>query len=308
MAKRDLPAWQAFPLVILLSALGLLASLLPRRLEVVLGRTLGRFVCRVRLFRRSLVEANLSRCLPGLDRPARLSLIRRNYEHYGLLFFEFMHFFSPFRGHWRRYAPKVARLEGIEHWRRARDQGKGVIFFCAHLGSWETAAAVTALGGVEATIVTTVLTPRWLHEKITACRESVGMRAAFHPGSLPSVMRTLRQGGSVAFMNDQYAPAPMGLPAVFFKTRVHTLSVVGPLARRTGAPVLPLFTFREADGSTTARIEPEFDLGDRPDDVAGVTQRVASRVERWVRAHPEQWLWVHRRFKNVAVQEAAEAA
>src|SRR5207249_4775625 len=126
-------------------------------------------------------------------------------------------------------------------------------------------------------------TPRWLHDKITACRASVGMAAAFHPGSMPSVVKTLRRGGSVAFMNDQYARPPMGLPVVFFKTKVDTLSVVGTLARRTGAAVLPLHTFRDSDGKTTARIEPEFDLGAHPDDAAEATQRVASRVERWVR-------------------------
>lgn len=300
LAKKELPAWQAFPLIGLLSAIGILASVLPRSLEVALGRVLGRLVFWCRLFKRGVVEANLSRCLPRLDGASRVSLIRRNYEHYGLLLFEYMHFFSPFHGHWRRYVPTAARIEGREHWETARARGKGVIFFSSHLGSWETAAAALALTGVEATIVTTVLTPRWLHEKITSCRASVGMSAAFHPGSLAAVVRTLRRGGTVAFMNDQYAPAPMGLPVVFFKARVGTLSVVGPLARRTGAAVLPLYTFRDADGATIARIEPEFDLGGRPDDAAAVTQRVASRVERWVRAHPEQWLWMHRRFKNVA--------
>jgi KDO2-lipid IV(A) lauroyltransferase len=303
VAKRELPSWQAYPLVVLLSALGLAVSALPRRWEVVLSRALGRLVMRARLFKRGVVEANLLRCFPKLAPESRLALTLRNYEHYGLLLFEYMHFFSPIPGHWRRYVPTAARAEGIQNWEQAHARGKGVIFFCSHLGSWETGAAAVALTGVPATIVTTRLTPRWLHEKITACRASVGMDAAFHPGSMISVLKTLRRGGSVAFMNDQYARPPMGLPVMFFKTRVDTLSVVGPLARRTGAAVLPLFTFRDADGTTVARIEPEFDFGANPDDAEAATQRVASRVERWVRAHPEQWLWIHRRFKNLAPQK-----
>jgi KDO2-lipid IV(A) lauroyltransferase len=300
LAKKELPAWQAYPLIALLSALGLFASVVPRRLEVILGRAFGRFAFRARLFKRGLVEANLARCFPRLNRPSRLALIRRNYEHYGLLLFEYMHFFSPFKGHWRRYVPTAARAEGRENYDRAIAKGKGVIFFCSHLGNWETGAAAVALSGVDATIVTTVLTPRWLHDKITAFRASVGMGGAFHPGSMVAVLKTLRRGGAVAFMNDQYARAPMGVPVVFFKTRVDTLSVVGPLARRTGAAVLPLHTFRGPDGVTTARIEPEFNLGADTADASVATQRVASRVERWVRGHPEQWLWIHRRFKNVA--------
>ena len=300
MAKHELPAWQSYPLRGLLCALGLFASALPRRVEVLLGRALGRLVFHARLFKRRVVEENLARCLPELAEASRRALIRGNYEHYGILLFEYMHFFSPLSGHWRRYVPTAARAEGLEHWRKAHARGRGVIFFSAHLGSWEAGAAAIAREGVAATIVTTVLTPRWLHEKITACRASVGMDAAFHPGSMIAVLRTLRRGGSVAFMNDQYAHPPMGLPVVFFKTRVDTLSVVGPLARRTGAAVLPLFTFRTPDGTTVARIEPELDLGPDSADATNATQRVASRVERWVRARPEQWLWMHRRFKNVA--------
>jgi Kdo2-lipid IVA lauroyltransferase/acyltransferase len=283
-----------------LSGLGLFASALPRKLEVTLGRWVGRFLFAVSLFKRGTIEANLSRCFPRLKGTARRSLIRRNYEHYGLLLFEYMHFFSPFPGHWRRYVGTAARVEGRENWERAHAKGRGVIFFCSHLGSWETGAAAIASGGVHATIVTTVLTPRWLHDKITACRASVNMSAAFHPGSMSAVVKTLRRGGSVAFMNDQYARPPMGVPVSFFKTRVDTLSVVGPLARRTGAAVLPLHTFRDADGTTIARIEPEFNLGSRPEDASDATQRIASRVELWVRANPDQWLWLHRRFKNLA--------
>ncbi len=305
MAKRQLPGWQAVPLCGFLSALGLFASLLPRRAEVALGRALGRLVFRAKLFKRGVVEANVARCFPRLDGSSRLSLIKRNYEHYGVLLFEFMHYFSPIPGHWRRYVPTAARVEGLEHWQKALARGKGVIIFCSHMGSWETAASAAGLAGVQSTIVTTVLTPRWLHDKITACRASVGLSAAFHPGSMVAVMKTLRRGGTVAFMNDQYAMPPMGLPVVFFNTRVDTLSVVGPLAKRTGAAVVPFCTFRDPDGTTVARFEPEFDLGENPGDPEAATQRVAGRVESWVRAHPEQWLWMHRRFKNVPVSQGA---
>lgn len=286
--------WSA-PLRILLAVLGLGASFLPRPLELRLGRGLGRLALALGLFRPRIARENIARCLPRWSAGEREALLRANYEHYGVLFFEFLHFFSPIPGHFRRYAARVSRLENRELWERAQAGGKGVIFFSAHLGFWEMSAAAAGLSGLAPTIVTTVLKPGWLHRRITEARASAGVAQAFHPGSMPAVLRALRRGGSVAFMNDQYARPPMGLPVAFFGSRVDTLSVVGPLAKRTGARVLPVYSVRGEDGVVSVRIEPEMDLGE---DAEEATQRVAERVELWVRRHPEQWLWIHRRFKN----------
>ncbi|MBI3504977.1 MAG: lysophospholipid acyltransferase family protein [Proteobacteria bacterium] len=297
MAKREVPAWQSVPLAGLLSAMGLLVALLPRRVELALGRGFGRLVFWARLFKRRTVEENLTRCFPEMDARAMEDLVRRNYEHYGMLFFEMLHFFTPIRGHYRDYVSRFGRFENAEIWRKAHAKGKGVIFVSAHLGCWELGGAAAALSGVVATIVTTVITPRWVHEKITSGRESVGIAAAFHPGSMPAVLRALRRGETVAFMNDQYALPPMGVDVRFFNHRVATLAVVGPLAKRTGAAVVPICTSRGPDGVTVARLEPELDLSGA-DDAEAATQLVAERIETWVRRTPEQWLWMHRRFKN----------
>ncbi|MBI4423805.1 MAG: hypothetical protein HY554_08765 [Elusimicrobia bacterium] len=292
--------WWSLPARALLAALGLLVAALPRPLELRLGRAFGRAVLRLGLFKHRTVAANIALALPELSEPGRRALLEENYAHYGVLFFEFLHFFCPLPGHYARYARRVSRLENVELWERARQKGKGVIFFSSHLGFWEMSAAAAGLAGLKPTIVTTVLKPRWLHDQITACRASTGVKAAFHPGSMPTVLRALRRGESVAFMNDQYAPPPMGVPVVFFGQSVATLSVVGPLAKRTGAPVLPVYSVRGPDGVTTVRIEPELALGPAGGDAAQATQLVAARVERWVREFPDQWLWLHRRFKNAS--------
>lgn len=290
-----MPFWSA-PLRALLAVLGLGAALLPRPLELRLGRGLGRLVLALGLFRPAIAQENMARCFPRWDAGRRRALLRANYEHYGILFFEFLHFFCPLPGHFRRYARRVSRLENRELWESAQAKGKGVIFFSAHLGFWEMSAAAAGLSGLAPTVVTTVLKPGWLHRQITECRASTGIGQAFHPGSMPAVLRTLRRGGSVAFMNDQYARPPMGLPVLFFGSRVDTLSVVGPLAKRTGACVLPVYAVRGEDGIVAVRIEAEMALGENSPEEA--TQKVAGHVEEWVRRHPEQWLWVHRRFKN----------
>lgn len=291
--------WLSLPLRAVLLCAGLAASFLPRSWELRLGPALGRLVLRLGLFKSAIARENIRRCLPELDAAGIERLLTRNYEHYGNLFFEFLHFFSPIPGHYRRYAESVSRLEGRENWERASAKGAGVLFVACHLGFWEMLAAAGGLSGMPLTVVTTTLKPRWLDEMITARRLSTGVRAAYHPGSVPSVLRALRKGESVAFMNDQYARPPMGVPVRFFGVDVDTLAAVAPLAKRTGAAIVPVSAYRDEAGVSRVVIEPELDLGEAQGDAKAGTQVLAAKVEQWVRRRPEQWLWIHRRFKNV---------
>lgn len=288
----------ALALRLVLTVLGSAVVLLPRRAELAFGRFLGRVVLASRLFKVQTAESNIELCFPQLDAEARRRLLQRNFEHYGILFFEYLHFFSPVPGHFARYAARISRLENKHLWEKAKSRGAGVLFFSAHLGFWEMSAARAGLESICPTVVTKVVKPPWVHERLSGCRESVGVSHAYHPGSMPAILRALRKGGAVAFMNDQYARPPMGLPVVFFNRRVETLSVVGALARRTGAPVLPVSVRRDANGINVTTIEPELDLSSAGDDAEKQTQLIASHVEGWVRRDPEQWLWMHRRFKN----------
>ncbi len=215
------------------------------------------------------------------------------------MLFEYLHFFTPLAGHYARYAAANSRISGLEHWEAARAKGKGVLIVSLHLGWWEMQAAAGGLGGMALTVVTKAVKPAWLHDLLTARRLSTGVKAALHPGSMPSIMRALRKGEAVAFMNDQYARPPMGLKVRFFGVEVETLSAVGPLSKRTGAAIITATSYRDLDGITRVFLSPELDLGPALEDPVRATQALAAVVEGNVRRHPEQWLWLHRRFKNV---------
>jgi KDO2-lipid IV(A) lauroyltransferase len=291
------------PLWVILFGCGFAAALLPRPAELRLGRRLGRLVLACGGFKRRIAYDNIRHCLPELGPGGWQSLLGRNFEHYGVLFFEFLHFFCPLPEHYRRYARRNSRLVGRENWERAHAKGKGVIFVACHVGFWEMLAAAGGLAGLDLLVVTTVLKPGWLNRQITACRLSTGVRAAYHPGSVPQVLRELRRGGSVAFMNDQYAGPPMGIPVPFFGVKPNTLAAVAPIAQRTGAAIVPVSCYRDETGISVVVIEPELDLGPDLSDTEKVTAILAAKVETWVRRHPEQWLWIHRRFKNVVWPE-----
>jgi KDO2-lipid IV(A) lauroyltransferase len=296
------------PLRALLFILGLAVSFLPRRAELWLAPRLGRFVLWTGAFKTKVAAENLRRCFPELSEAERQRLLVANFEHYGALFFEYLHLFSPLKGHYRAYMKEHLVLEGYEHWKRAHDKGKGVIFVACHLGFWEMLGAAGGLNDMDLTAVTTVLKPRWLHDKVTASRLSTGVRAAYHPGSLPTVLRALKKGESVAFMNDQYAGPPMGMPVTFFGVKVATLAAVGPISKRTGAALIPSHTYRDKGGRSHVVLEPELELGAAADNAEEATQIFAAKVEQWVRRHPEQWLWIHRRFKNVTWPEERAGA
>lgn len=292
------PAISALLWVVLFCA-GLAVSLLPRWLELRLGRLFGRALFRIGRRRRRVAYDNIRRCLPELGKEGWEKMLRRNYEHYGVLALELLHLFSPIPGHYRRYARKILVLEGLDDWHRANDRGNGVLFVSSHMGNWEMMVASAGLNGVPLTMVTKHLKPEWLHRKVEASRASINVKAAYEPRTLPAIMRALRGGESVGFVVDQYAGPPIGIPVPFFGVKVGTLKAVGSLAARTGAAIVPVSTYRDDKGVVHVCIEPAMDLGDSVKDEERTTAQLAGHVERWVRERPAQWLWIHRRFKNV---------
>jgi KDO2-lipid IV(A) lauroyltransferase len=160
--------------------------------------------------------------------------------------------------------------------------------------------AAVGLNGVPITIVTRNVKPPWFLKKVEEIRLSVHTKAAYEPRTLPALMRALRNGESVGFVIDQYAPPPMGVKVKFFGVEVDTLAAVAPLALRTGAAVVPTGARRDADGIIHVKVEPEIHFGKDLEDPVKVTQALANKVEAWIREEPSQWLWGHRRFKNVS--------
>ena len=263
---------------------------------MALGGFLGRFALLFNTRHKRVAIENIERCLPELTAQERRLLLRANYEHYGRMVLELAHMFTPLPGHFHAYVLRNVKIEGYEHWEKAKARGKGVLFLGSHIANWEFAASVGAIKDIPITIVTRRLKPAWLHAWMEKVRLSVGVRATYQPRTIPTVMKALRDNGAVVFVMDQYMSPPMGEPMRLFGVRVHTLAAIAPLARRTGAAILPVLPKREPDGRVRIIIEPEIALSD--DDKAD-NQRLADHVEGWMRAAPDQALWAHRRFKDV---------
>lgn len=263
-------------------------------------------VLRAAGIRRAVIRENLARAYPDeAQGRERRNLEREAYRHLARLTFEILMLpsFGALKGALPEFVRKESRLIGLENWQRAKSAGKGVLFLSSHVGNWEVMAATGAIhGGMDLMIVTKRLKPDWLHAAIERGRAACGVSATYEPRTLKDVLRHLHAGETVGFVLDQYAGPPVGVRVPVFGTPVGTTTAVAMLAKRTGASVLPVVNYRSADGSFCVEIrEPlEWDAlkAETTEALARNTARYAAEMERDIRNHPGQWLWIHRRFKG----------
>lgn len=285
--------------IVLVPVLKMIAHLyaaFPGWLRLGLGSCLGRFLTLLKL-RAKVVEQNLLYAFPNSS-SSRARLFGEAYRHLGLLVFEIIMLLGPMR----RFTLKNSKLVGAENWRLAKARGTGVIFLSSHVGNWEVMAATGAVhGGMDLTIVTKRLKPDWLHHAIESGRARCGVAGAYEPRTLKDVLRQLGKGETVGFVLDQYAGPPVGLRVPVFGIPVGTSSAVATLARRTGASVLPVVNYRTPQGGFVVEIRPALEwikTEDAEQEIALNTAKYAQEMEKDIYNHPEQWLWIHRRFKG----------
>ncbi len=233
--------------------------------------------------------------------------MRNFYIHLAWIVFEILYLFGPMK----KFVMTRSQLKGLEHWQKALERGKGVLFLANHIGNWEVMAATGALQGrLEVLLVTKHLKPEWLHRAIEAGRKSCGVKGTYEPRTMKEILAALKRNQTVGIVLDQYAGPPIGVRVPFFGKWVGTSSVVAILAKRTGAVVLPVNNRRLSDGSFEVEIEPPMEWeatspvegGNDADtvawEIAWNTQKYTHWIEKSILANPDQWLWIHRRFKG----------
>ena len=269
----------------------------PRALRRAWSGALGALL-RALGIRGEVIARNLEIAFPGESAAQRGRRVSQAYAHLGALFLEIAMLLGPLK----RFVQNECDLIGVENWREAKAHGKGVIFLSSHVGCWEIMAASGALlGQMDLMLVTKHLKPEWFHLAIERARAACGVRATYEPKTLKDVLRALGKGETVGFVLDQYAGPPVGVRVPVFGVPVGTMTAVATLARRTGAKVVPVVNYRDPGGRHRTEIRPALDFlaHDNPDyEIAENTARYARELEGDILAHPEQWLWIHRRFKG----------
>jgi KDO2-lipid IV(A) lauroyltransferase len=272
---------------------------------------IGRFVHRWLPFRRAVVLANLERVFGGrVDGAEIVRLAQMHYAHLALLLAEFLRF------RWLSPARKAAlvRVEGLDTLRAVHAAGKGVLILTGHFGNWEVATIAGVRKFPEAHgrfhFVRRAIKPRWLEALVTRRFQRAGFGVLPKRGSLDALCERLEAGDLVVFPFDQHAHGRDGVVVDFFGHPAGTFRSLGVIARATGAPVVPAASWRERDGTHVLRFEEPLApivCEDARDELLANTRAYNAALERLVVRHPEQWWWVHRRWKGGARTDAVES-
>ena len=270
---------------------------LPPGVGRAFGAGLGRAAYWLLPGRRRVALDNLALVFGDTLSPAaRATVARESFQHLGITAVECCRlFFGPAE----RLLGRV-RARGAEHIGQAMARGRGVFFLTAHFGNWELLAATHGLAGFGLSVVVRPLDNPYLDALIAQARQRSGLRAISKREAVQGVRAALARGESIGILLDQDA----GREGVFVPFLGHAASTsrsLAVLALKTRAPVVPAFIHRLHDGGHELVVEPEIPLvitGDLDHDIVVNTARFTEAIERQVRTHPEQWFWVHRRWKS----------
>lgn len=274
-----------------------LARVAPRAALRAMGAAAGSLGYALDARHRGIATDNLLAAFPqDLDRRGARRILRRCWRHFGRITFET--FALPRLG--RDDLGGDVEIVGAEHLERALAGGRGVLIFSAHFGHWELAAYVQGLLGHPLSLVARPLDNPGLERLLAGVRTGTGNRIVYKRNAVRDILRVLRGGGCVGIMIDQDA-RDGGVFVPFFGRLASTTPTLASLALRTGAAVIPGRSIALGGGRYRVTWDPPVAFeptGDREADVVALTALCTRTIEDWVRRHPDQWLWMHRRWKT----------
>lgn len=270
---------------------------MPLRLMRAFGRGLGRLLSDLDPRHVAIATANLRQAFPHWDDVRRLRTAREVYAHFGQVLLEILWL----HGRARDEVLGLVEVVGREHVETAFAPGKGVICVTAHIGNWEMHGLTHGWMFGPIGVVARPLDNPHLHERLCEVRTMGGNTVIDKRHALAQIMRGLKDNRGIAILIDQNVQAQDGIFVDFFGRAAATTTVAAALAVRTGCALLPSHTVLGRDGRYRLVYDPVVrgaPSGNREADIAGLTQRLTTIIEGWIRDAPEQWLWLHKRWKT----------
>jgi KDO2-lipid IV(A) lauroyltransferase len=261
-------------------------------MAMALGRVLGRAAFHLARSRRHVADVNLSLCFPELSEPERQSLIRHNFAHVGVGLVETMiAWLNPQRPIYERFT-----VTGAEHLQRAQQFGRGVLIISAHFTCIDIGSQPLSRAARVDVMYRENKNPVWEWLQVRGRRHY--FEGVVERGNLREALQGLKTGKGLWYAADQDYGPKHSVFAPFFGIPAATITATARLAAFNGSPVLFLTQSRDLKKLTWHMdISPPIDGFPGGNEIADAT-RINALIETAVRAHPEQYLWMHRRFKT----------
>ena len=273
-------------------------GLLPRPFARAKGIALGLMVYVLHVRLRRVGMRNLALAFPDVSRGQRRRILRGVFVSLGRQLAEV----CLFPRYTRENVSQVVIYDGFENFERAVARGKGVLFLTGHLGAWELSAFAHSLHGHPLSIVMRSLDNPYVDALIQSYRTMHGNRTVDKDDFVRGLLQAMRAGQTVGILMDTNMTPPQGVFVDFFGIPACTASGLARIALRTDAAVVPGFTVWDSKPRKyILRFEPAVELvrtGDNEADIVANTAKFTTVIEDFVRRYPDQWLWVHRRWKT----------
>ena len=290
----------------LISFILFFGHLLPDFLAVKLGCFIG-FLLRLFNFRRKLIEENIQLVYGNLQKDVPTDLVQRVYRHFGLLCIEMFRVPTISKEKFHRYFT----YHGLDNLDNALALKQGIMSINGHLGNWEYTMSGITIKGYDVRPVVKAMKNVDNEHVYELLRGRKGVTSIPKRNSIKPIFKALKANASIGFVVDQNASTKEGVFVDFFGKKASTYSALYVLAKKTGATLVPVYSWRDEDLlHHHIKILPAIELEEISDDpqenLRHNTQRFVHIIEEAILEHPEQWIWMHRRWKHQPPSEDKE--
>ncbi|MFN7729372.1 MAG: lysophospholipid acyltransferase family protein [Bdellovibrio sp.] len=274
-------------------------SMFPRSFQRGVAWILGFLWWDLFRLRRFTIYRNLTIVFPDLSKAEKRRVARESLFWMGYNFLDFLKIPQLSAGSLKTQVV----FNNIENYEKAHAQGKGVYFLSLHLGNGDVATAMMSLAGIPCHLISKKFKQKWLNDFWFGVREMKGTKFIDpHGRKTPfEILKAIGQNEVVVFVLDQFMGKPYGIESKFFGRVTGTAYGLALFALKTQSPVVPVYTVTDKDGRLQIYFErpiPQISGENRDLQIAEMTAEYNRALERIILRHPEQWMWVHRRWKT----------
>ena len=254
-------------------------------------------------FRRYTVLRGISIAFPHLEKAQRYALARRSLRHQCYLVFELL----ALPRLTTQTVEKTMQFHGLENYEKAKAQGRGVLMLALHIANGDLGVSAMAHRSIPVHLITRKAKSEMANHIWFQLRQRHGVQLIDAQGlrSAQEILQAAQKNECVIFVLDQYIPSPYGVNVPFFGRKTGTGLSLAKFALKLNAPVIPVWTYRDADLNTHIVFDPEIPGPQEPvakSDQEAMIERMTLKynlaLEEIIRKYPEQWMWVHRRWKR----------